>query len=444
MQIILVAGAGKSSAFLIDYLLAHARQRWKVIVMDVNAEQIAEKLNGHLRGEAAIIDIYDEEARHSLVQQADIVLSLMPPDLHYLLAEDCLRFKKNLITSSYVSPEIRSLDAAAREAGILMMCEMGLDPGIDHMSANALIHGIQRIAGNIYSFKSYCGGLIAPESDDNPWHYKISWNPRNILLAGKGGAVWLENGKQQELPYEQLYTGTKKIKVEGLGPLGYYPNRDSLKYLQLYELDSIKTFMRATLRYPAFIKGWEVIVRAGLTQETDEYLVEHNETYAAWISKKTGLPNNEGLKQHFQKLWNVEGKEMKLLEWLGLFDQKKINGKGRMSSAEILQSLLEDRWRMRPTDKDMVVMQHHIEYERKGIVIKLRSCLLTIGENRQHSAMAKTVGLPMGILAKKILLNELKMTNKLYGVHIPVMPEVYVPVLKELKKYGIEFIETIE
>ncbi len=202
--------------------------------------------------------------------------------------------------------------------------------------------------------------------------------------------------------------------------------------------------MRATLRYPAFIKGWEVIVRAGLTQETDEYLVEHNETYATWISKKTGLPNNEGLKQHFQKLWNVEGKEMKLLEWLGLFDQKKINGKGRMSSAEILQSLLEDRWRMRPTDKDMVVMQHHIEYERKGIVIKLRSCLLTIGENRQHSAMAKTVGLPMGILAKKILLNELKLTNKLYGVHIPVMPEVYVPVLKELKKYGIEFIETIE
>ncbi|WP_118953296.1 saccharopine dehydrogenase C-terminal domain-containing protein [Taibaiella helva] len=442
MLTVLIAGAGKSSAHLIDYMLSNAKQKWRVVVMDANPEMIAEKLNGHPKGEAAVIDIMDEHARQQLVKNADIVLSLMPPHLHYLLAKDCLKFKKNLITSSYVSEEIRALDAEAKKAGICMMCEMGLDPGIDHMSANAIIHGVQRIAGTIQSFKSYCGGLVAPESDDNPWHYKISWNPRNIVLAGKQGAVWLENGKQHEAKYEQLFSASKKIKVAELGSLSYYPNRDSLKYLELYSLPEIKTFMRATLRHPAFMKGWDLVIKAGLVNEDDKFQAD-NSSYADWTAKVVGVANDAKLREQFKKKFGADEKEMKQMDWLGLFDNRRINGVGQLSSADILQTLLEERWKMKALDKDMVVMQHQIDYERKGVLVKLTSSMIVTGDNRQYSAMSKTVGLPMAILAKKILLQEIS-TRNITGVHIPVMPEVYVPVLKELKKNGIEFIEIID
>lgn len=442
MLTVLIAGAGKSSAHLIDYMLSNAKQKWRVVVMDSNPEMIAEKLNGHPKGEAAVIDITDEQARQHLVKNADIVLSLMPPHLHYLLAKDCLKFKKNLITSSYVSDEIRALDEEAKKAGVSFMCEMGLDPGIDHMSANAIIHGVQRIAGSIQSFKSYCGGLVAPESDDNPWHYKISWNPRNIVLAGKQGAVWLENGKQHEATYEQLFSGSKKIKVNSLGALSYYPNRDSLKYLDLYSLPEIKTFMRATLRHPSFMKGWDIVVRAGLVNEKDSFQAD-NSSYADWTAQLLGVPNNDSLREAFKTKFEADEKEMKQMDWLGLFDNRRINGVGQLSSADILQTLLEERWKMKALDKDMVVMQHQIDYERKGVLVKLTSTMIVTGDNRQYSAMSKTVGLPMAILAKKILLQEIS-TRNVTGVHIPVMPEIYVPILKELKKNGIEFVEAIE
>lgn len=442
MLTVLIAGAGKSSAHLIDYMLNNAKQKWRVIVMDSNPEMIAEKLNGHPKGEAAIIDIKDDNARQNLVKNADIVISLMPPDLHYLLAKDCLKFKKNLITSSYVSEEMKGLHEEAKNAGVMMMCEMGLDPGIDHMSANAIIHGVQRIAGSIQSFKSYCGGLVAPESDDNPWHYKISWNPRNIVLAGKQGATWLENGKQHEANYEQLFAANKKIKVDELGSLAYYPNRDSMKYLDLYSLPDIRTFMRATLRNPSFMKGWNIVIKAGLVNEEDTFSVD-NISYADWTASKLGISNDGQLRESFKKKYEADEKEMKQMDWLGLFDNRRVNGTGNLSSAEILQTLMEERWKMKALDKDMVVMQHHIEYDRKGVLVKLISTMIVKGESRQHSAMSKTVGLPMAIFAKKILLQEIS-TKNITGVHIPVMPEVYVPVLKELKKNGIEFMETIE
>lgn len=442
MLTVLIAGAGKSSAHLIDYMLANAKQKWRVVVMDSNPEMIAEKLGGNPKGESAVIDINDEHARQSLVRNADIVLSLMPPHLHYLLAKDCIKFKKNLITSSYVSEEIKALHDEAKKAGITMMCEMGLDPGIDHMSANAIIHGVQRIAGSIQSFKSYCGGLIAPESDDNPWHYKISWNPRNIVLAGKNGAVWIENGKQHEATYEQLFSASKKVKVSHLGSLSYYPNRDSLKYLDLYHLPDVKTFMRATLRHSSFMKGWDIVVKAGLVNETDSFSAD-NSSYADWTAKLLGVKNDDKLREQFKKKFEADDREMKQMDWLGLFDNRRINGVGNLSSADILQTLLEERWKMKALDKDMVVMQHQIDYERRGVLVKLTSTMIVTGDNRQHSAMSKTVGLPMGILAKKILLEEIG-TRNITGVQIPVMPEVYVPVLKELKKNGIEFMEVIE
>jgi saccharopine dehydrogenase-like NADP-dependent oxidoreductase len=443
MKTILVAGAGKSSSYLIDYLLKNARQEWRVVVMDASAEAIAEKLNNHPKGVAAAIDVHNNEQREALVAGSDLVISMLPPSLHFLLAQDCLKYKKHLITSSYVSPEIKAMNEAVKEAGLLFMCEMGLDPGIDHMSAMQIIHSIQKIAGDIKSFKSFCGGLVAPESDDNPWHYKISWNPRNVVLAGKAGAEWLENGKVQKMDYDQLYVNNKKIKVEGLGTLSYYPNRDSLKYVDLYDLSEVSTFMRATLRHPAFSKAWSFVIKMGLTTEEDAFDTS-GKSYADWISFKTDLPITDNFKIAVAEKYGIDDKVLKALEWLDMFDTKKqIKRQGLFSSADIIQDVLEDKWNLHVLDKDMVVMQHQVAYERKGVPVLLTSNLVVKGENRLFSAMAKTVGLPMAILAKRIIQDGLPSKN-LTGVHIPVMPEVYVPILKELKKCGVEFMEIVD
>ncbi len=443
MQTVVIFGAGKSSACLIEYMLIHAGQQWRVIVADANLSAITEKLKGSPKGEAVVLDIFDEVKRKQLVNRASIVISILPPALHNLVAQDCLEFKKNLITSSYVSDEIRAMDAAAKEAGVLFMCEMGLDPGIDHMSACHLIHGIERIAGSITSFKSYCGGLVAPESDDNPWHYKISWNPRNIVRAGAAGAQWLENGKTMHMTYEELYSVNKKIKVsiDHIGNLGYYPNRDSMKYLDLYHLPDIKTFMRATLRHPNFMKGWDLVVKLGLTDEQDSFVAQDS-TYTDWLCSKSGLTYDNNLRQNFIERFKADDKTMRQFEYLGLFDNRKIFENKTYTSADLLQMLLEEKWKLSLADKDMVVMQHQVEYLRKDKTHKVTCTMVVKGENQSKSAMAMTVGLPMAMLARKILNNDTSIC-KLKGVHIPVMPEIYVPLLKELKKNNIEFIEEI-
>lgn len=442
MQTILVAGAGKSSIYLIHYLLSNARSnKWKVIVADGDKQAITDKLKGSPYGEAAVIDITSAAEREPLVARADIVVSLMPPHLHIHLAHDCLKYKKNLITSSYISDDMRAMDAAVKEAGLMFMCEMGLDPGIDHMTANKIIDGIHRVAGTIIGFKSYCGGLIAPESDDNPWHYKFSWNPKNVVTAGLGGAKYLHNGKDVEVPYEHMFEHNKKIKVEGVGGLAYYPNRDSLKYLDIYHIPEIKTFLRATLRYPAFCKGWQAIILLGLTDQQDMFETQ-GYTYASWLRMKMGYSGNDSLQQHVAEKLSLrdDDKVISMLEWLGLFDEKPLVA-GKYSSADILLTLLLDKWQMAPEDKDMVVMQHEVEYMHKGRKITLTSEMTIIGENREYSAMAKTVGLPMAILAKLVLNKRIVPPT---GVLMPVMPAIYRPVLNELAHHDIVFKEVIE
>ncbi len=440
MQTILVAGAGKSSIYLIEYLLNNAsRNKWKVIVADGSRDAIEEKVKNHPSSEVAVIDITDSTQREPLVEKADMVVSLMPPHLHIHLAKDCLKHKKNLITSSYISPEMKAMDADVKAAGLMFMCEMGLDPGIDHMTANQIIHSIERVASSITSFKSYCGGLIAPDSDNNPWHYKFSWNPKNIITAGADGAHYLQNGKEVSVPYEAMFDNCKKIKVDGLGSLAYYPNRDSLRYLDLYHVPEIKTFIRATLRYPAFCKGWQAIILLKLNDQKDSFDTT-NLTYADWVKQKTGYESGN-LSNYIQNKLGKDGdsKTLEMLAWLGIFDDVKIN-QGNISSADILLNLLLQKWEMAPEDKDMVVMQHEVEYLHRGDKIKMTSTMVIEGESRDHSAMAKTVGLPMAVLAKMVL------TKKIVppiGVLIPSMPSVYRPVLTELKHHGIEFIETV-
>jgi saccharopine dehydrogenase-like NADP-dependent oxidoreductase len=442
MHTILVAGAGKSSGYLIDYLLGNAsRYKWKVVIADAHVRHLHDKLKSTSYGEAVETDITDADKRAALVQRADFVVSLLPPALHILVARDCLKYKRSLITSSYMSDEMQALDAEVKEAGLMFMCEMGLDPGIDHMTASKIIHSIQRVAGSITSFKSYCGGLIAPESDNNPWHYKFTWNPMNVVVAGKGGAKYLAAGKQVEVPYEKMFELTKKVKIGDVGSYAFYPNRDSYRYLDLYDVPEIKTFLRATLRHASFLKGWNAVVLLGLTRE-DDRAPRTGLTHAEWLRSATSCGPDANLASHVAAMLGVpeNDKSISLLSWLGLFNNTPI-ADGVKTSAEILLDILQSKWGMAADDKDMVLMQHEFEYNHKGRKVKLTSTMSVIGEGRDHSAMAKTVGLPMGILAKLVLTGKIHPPT---GVVIPTMPAVYRPVLTELGHFGIVFTEEVD
>jgi saccharopine dehydrogenase-like NADP-dependent oxidoreductase len=308
------------------------------------------------------------------------------------------------------------------------------------MTANKIIHSIHKVAGIITSFKSYCGGLIAPESDNNPWHYKFSWNPKNVITAGFGGAKYLNEGNDIEVPYQQMFLNNKTIDVAEVGALAYYPNRDSLSYLDLYDAPEIKTFLRATLRYPDFCIGWQALIDLGLTNQEDTADTT-GQTYASWLGGKTGFDGTGTLKAHVAKRLKVKADSqlMQMLLWLGIFEEQAMQD-GTHSSADILLTLLLDKWQMAPEDKDMVVMQHEFEYLHKGKTVKLKSTMVIKGEDRDHSAMAKTVGLPMAILTKLVLTGKITPPT---GVLMPNMPIVYRPVLTELERHGIVFVDEV-
>lgn len=440
MESILVAGAGKSSIYLIEYLLKKAEENnWQIIVADSSAALIAEKIGNHPCAKSVVLDITNDFDRKALVKEATLVVSLMPPHLHIELAKDCLEFEKHFITASYISEDMKLLDAPAREKGLMFMCEMGLDPGIDHMTATELIDRIAAKGERLLSFKSYCGGLVAPESDDNPWHYKFSWNPRNVVVAGKAGAEYLRDGKEVEIRYEEIFQDNETIEVEGVGTLSWLPNRDSLAYLDTYHVPDVQTFLRATLRYPAFCKGWAAVVALNLTDEEDHITAQ---TYAGWVRQKLNIGIEESIIGALQLRKDIDCNSQLLaqLSWLGLFSEGKLPENAE-TSANILLSLLLEKWAMKPLDKDMVVMQHEIISEKDEKSTKLCSTLVVKGENSNHTAMAKTVGLPMGILAELILTGNVAPQ---LGVRIPNMKEVYTPVLKGLIKEGVEFRESEE
>ncbi len=420
MKTILLFGAGKSATVLIDFLIAETGKRgWYLLIADANREQILRKTGQAAHLEAIGCDINDHAVRNGLVSRSDLVISMMPPALHQLIAEGCIRYGKHLLTASYVDSTIRGLDQMVRDKNLLFLCEMGLDPGIDHMSAMRLLQQIRGEGGGpVSSFKSHCGGLVAPESDDNPWHYKISWNPRNVVLAGKAGAVFLDKGKEVNIPYAKLFASCGEVDVEGLGKLAAYANRDSLSYIPLYGLGSAKTFIRTTLRYPAFCKAWQSIVAAGLTND-EASLSASGMTFSQWSAPL--LPY-------------VDASNKSLYAYLGLFDEAQLPQQAK-TSADVLQYLLESRLVMQEQDRDMIVMQHEIEFDEKRAV----STLLVKGTDHLRTAMAKTVGLPLGIAAFLILENKIQ----LRGVQIPTAPEIYLPVLEALEQQGIRFSERI-
>lgn len=421
MKTILLLGAGKSATVLIDYLLKESElNKWKFIIADADKAQILLKTNNSRFAEAVQLDITNDEKRGKIIQRAHIVISMMPPALHFLVAKDCVEYRKHLLTASYLDNNIKSLRDEIVHRKLFFLCEAGLDPGIDHMSAMKIIDTIKEKGGTITSFKSHCGGLIAPESDDNPWHYKISWNPRNVVLAGKAGAEYKLNNTIEQKLYNELFQNNSQINIDTLGNLAFYPNRDSLNYIPVYKLDKAATFVRTTLRYPAFCDGWNALVQADLTND-NTIIDAQNLTFKTW-----SLP--------VKKYVSDSNKEM--LEYLGLFEESMVPVTAK-TSADILQYLLETKLIMQPAEKDMIVMLHEIEYKLSGKTTKIESSLIVKGEDNLRTAMAKTVGLPLGIAAKLILNNVIKLT----GLHIPITKEIYEPILNELEQTGIIFKE---
>jgi saccharopine dehydrogenase-like NADP-dependent oxidoreductase len=433
MKRILLFGSGRSAPVLIQYLSEWAENGGLTLTI---ADSTVDSNLSSSSVKFVATDVKNEPERRKLIENSDLVISLLPPSLHFLIAQDCLLHSKHFITASYVSPELKSLDQEAKYKGLLFLMECGLDPGIDHLSAMKEIEDIKEKGGTITSFKSYTGGLIAPESDDNPWNYKITWNPRNVVLAGQGTSKYLENGEYKYLPYHRLFTQTETIRIENFGNFEGYANRDSLHYINTYGLQNISTFLRGTLRPPGFCSAWNLLVQLGVTD--DSYIIENSENLSWYDFTLSFLKNKKDKKiNHLLAALINKGpgaQEIHKLKWLGLLSKEK-TGLHNATPAQLVQKLLEEKLVMKPDDKDMIVMHHLFEYTLDNKNYKRSSSLVLKGENKINTAMAKTVGLPLGIAARLILENKLKLT----GVQIPVVKALYEPMFMELKNHGIEF-----
>ena len=440
MRNILLLGAGRSSSALIQYLLEHASEDgYHLTVNDLSAELATEKTGNHSSSTAVSFDIHNDILRVEALKKCDLVISLLPPSLHIVVAHDCVSLGRHLITASYITNEISALHSESVKKKILLLNECGLDPGIDHMSAVEIINRLKKEGAEITSFKSYTGGLIAPEYIDNPWGYKFTWNPRNVILAGQGTAKYIQNGKYHYIPYHRLFTQLEKISIEGYGRYEGYANRDSLAYRKQYGISDIPTLIRGTLRGQNFCSAWNVFVQIGLTDDT--YVIEDSEhlTYAQLVeSMLTDNNTSQPLANRIAFLCQlpINSAEISMIQSTGILDNTVI-GLVKVTPAQILQHLLESKWQLKENDHDMIIMHHLFEYRINNKLKKLSSSLIVKGENQKITAMAKTVGYPLGIVGRLLLKGKINLT----GVVIPVLPEIYIPVLEELKKLKIEFVE---
>jgi saccharopine dehydrogenase-like NADP-dependent oxidoreductase len=438
MQRILILGAGRSSAHLIRYLLEKSTEKeWIIRIGDLVLANAVQKGNNHPNASAFAINADDDTQCENEIKQSDLVISMLPAFMHIGVAKDCIKYRKHLITPSYVAPEMLELDATAKENGILILNEMGVDPGIDHMSAMQIIHRLQTEGAQLDSFESFTGGLIAPESDNNPWNYKITWNPRNVVLAGYGGtARYQQNGHLKFIPYHRLFERVTPVRIEGHGSFDGYANRDSLKYKEIYNLPDIPTLYRGTLRKEGFCAAWNALLQLGLTDDSFEIENPGKLSWRELTSSFINLEESNNLEDGIRAYLKADDLVMSKLEWLGIFENTPI-GIEKGSPAVALQTLIEKKWALEPGDKDLIVMWHRFIYEINGKKHQLESYLVTPGEDPVYTAMSKTVGLPMAIAARLILDGTFKMT----GVQLPVIPEIYNPIMDELNQLGISFVE---
>ena len=442
MRKILIIGAGRSASSLIQYLLNHSEQeKLHLIIADLSVELALQKSNNHPNSTAIALDINNIEERQVQIKNADIVISMLPAHMHLDVAKDCISFKKNMVTASYVSEAMQNLDEEVKSNNLIFMNEIGLDPGIDHMSAMKVIDEIRSIGGKMILFESFCGGLVAPESDNNLWNYKFTWAPRNVVLAGQGGAAkFIQEGKYKYIPYHKLFRRTEFLHVEGYGKFEAYANRDSLKYRSVYGLDDVLTLYRGTIRRVGFSKAWNMFVQLGMTDDT--YIMENSEnmTYREFINSFLPYHPTDSVEIKTRLQLGVEQDDIKwdkLVE-LDLFNPNKKVGLKNATPAQILEYILSESWKLQKNDKDMIVMYHKFGYELNGIKKQIDSKMVCIGDDQTYTAMAKTVGLPVAIACLQILNGNIKIK----GVQLPIQKEVYKPILEELEKYGVIFKET--
>ncbi len=442
MRQILVIGAGKSTSVLISYLLDKSeKENLFITIGDINLQQANKIAGGHPRCKALLLNIFEKESRKNAIQAANIVISMLPARFHMEVARDCLKFNKNLVTASYVSKEMKALDPEAKSKGLIFMNETGVDPGIDHMSAMHVIDRIKDKGGKMLMFESFTGGLVAPESDTNLWNYKFTWNPRNVVVAGQGGAAeFIQEGKFKYIPYHRLFRRTEFLEIEGYGKFEGYANRNSLDYCSIYGLEDILTLYRGTIRRVGFSRAWNMFVQLGMTDDTYELYNSENMSYRDFVNSflPYSLTDTVELKlRHNLKIDQDDIMWEKLVE-LDIFNADKKIGIPNATPAQALQKILEDKWTLSPDDKDMIVMYHKFGYELDGQKKQIDSTMVLIGEDQTKTAMAKTVGLPVAITTLAILNG--KITSP--GVQIPITREVYEPILKELEEHGISFKET--
>ncbi len=444
MKQILVIGAGQSSPYLIHHLLNDAAtEDWHVTVADISVEAARARIGDSDLGDAIPFDVHDVELRRKEIQKADIVVSMLAPEFHRIVAQDCVEIGRHLVTASYRDASTRALDPSARRKGIIILSEMGMDPGMDHMSAMAIIKQVRGAGGVIRGFRSYGSGIPAPETaTSNPLGYVITWNPRNVAIAGAYGAQYIENGHFKVIPYHETFHHTWGVDVEGIGRLEAYPNRDSLSYKKIFGLEDVTTMIRGTLRYPGWCETWDYIVKLGLTNDTVEIPDLEKRSYRDVVEMFLPLTTTgSSVEQRVavQLKINPTGSIIEKMRWLGLFSDEKVQARGK-TGAEVLTSLLIKKLPLPEGGRYMAILQHELEVaypDQNNRQERVISTLIAYGEPGGFTAMSKCVGLPAAIGVKLILKGDIRLS----GCHIPTASSIYEPVLTEMKKVGMEFVE---
>jgi len=434
---VLVLGAGLVARPLVQYLLD--QPDLEVTIASRTVSKAEALIGGRPRGRALAFDIVkDGDALGALVAQADLAISLLPYIYHVQVAEQCVRYRRHMVTTSYVKEAMQALDGAAREAGVILLNEIGVDPGIDHMSAMRIIDRVHRAGGQIAHFRSYCGGLPAPEANTNPFGYKFSWSPRGVLLAGRNDARYLENGQIVEVPNSRLFATRHTVPVGGVGDLVAYPNRDSLPYRDLYGIPETRTIYRGTLRYPGWCETWQAFVELGLLDLTERDDLA-GLTWRQLIAQLIGKPEAKDVRGELATRLGLSRDSAVLdrFEWLGLLSDEPLP-----DAPTILDALavpMEARLRYEPGERDMLVLLHDFIAEYPGRTEHITSTMVDFGIPHGDTSMARTVSLPAAIATRLILEGRINLT----GVHIPVRPEIYEPVLDELEQMGIRVEEHV-
>ena len=429
---IILFGAGRSARHLVYFLVEGAvLGQWTVVVADTNVSHWLDEYGQMNHVEFIAGDAAEAKFRHKLIAHSNLVISMLPAFMHAEVVKDCINFHVHVFTPSYVSPEVNAMNERAIQEGVLVLNEMGVDPGIDHISAMEIIHRLKSKGAEIESFESYTGGLVAPASDDNLWGYKISWNPRNIILAGSSGhAMYRENDKLRMVPYFKLFDEVETVVASDGVCYDAYANRNSVHYLELYGLENVRKLVRGTLRKQGYCRGWSFLVKNGFVNDDTKIPAAAFSTWKDLSQSLLGVNFN---------INNENEQVADMLQEIGIFSNEPLSKK-ELTCAQHLQELLEKKWVLKEGDRDMIVMVHKFGYNLNGKKFMLTSSMVLEGDDELKTAMSKTVGMPIAFAVQRLFNGDFSSR----GVQIPVSPEFYEPLLHDLNNYGISFIETLE